>query len=138
MAGTRAAGRRFMLYAESGGQCRVVRMLTREDGELMVLGGKARRRYDDYSGELIGYTLGLAGRNERGDYDVRSLASSASISAREMDENLMPSRTRGMSEDRRMLEKQPEDRVERVQAKVRVYAIVGAAPGDILRAWPRD
>jgi hypothetical protein len=31
----------------------------------------------------------------------------------------------------------PEDEVERVQATVRVYAVVGAARGEILRAWPR-
>ena len=69
------------------------------------------------------------------------MPSTAGIADWEMELNLARSRTRGLRELDRMKRiadgEAPEDEVERVQAKVRVYAVVGAARGDILRAWPR-
>lgn len=51
------------------------------------------------------------------------------------------SRTWGRSELDRLIRQRnglaPEDKIERVKAKVRVYALVGPAKGDILRVWPR-
>jgi hypothetical protein len=79
------------------------------------------------------------------DTDVRSIPSTAGISGPnpathrvgEMELNCERSRTERMREDVRRQQPVPEDRVERIHAKVRVYARIGPARGDILRVWPR-
>jgi len=102
--------------------------------------GIYRREYDNATGELLGFRLVQADLRKV-DQDVKSIASRPSIALREMEINLARSGTRGMSEERRLERigrgKAPEDVVERVQAKVRVYAVIGAARGDILRVWPK-
>jgi hypothetical protein len=111
-----------------------------------VQAGRFRHVHEEITGKLIGYQI-VGTAEQRGDQDIPSQASCASISSREMDANaglMGRSRTEGRSEDQRV-RRDPhtshllpmEDFVERTQAKVRVFAHVGAAKGDILLAWPK-
>lgn len=125
MAGAKTDGRRFLLHGRSScGASRVERMVTREEGERNVLLGKWHRKHDSYSGELIGYQVGLSVADERGDYELPSVVTTAAISAREMEVNA------GVAGD------PSSERSQRTRAKVRVYVHLTAARGDILRVWP--
>ena len=119
---------------------RVVRMVSFAEGEKRAGRGSVRRVYDEVTNEHIGYQL-VSSHEQRGDRDLRSQPSTASISMREMQLNAERSRTVGLTEERRMervaLGLAPEDLVERVQCKVRVFPHIGAAKRDILRVWPR-
>lgn len=120
---------------------RVVRPIRFEQGERKVTCG-SMRRVNDGAGNHIGYQI-LEAPAERGDKDITSQPSAVAISVSEMQVNAeCTSRTEGMAEPRR-LERlarigEAEDLVERVQMKVKVYAHLGAAKGDILRVWPRN
>lgn len=130
------------------GSFRVIRMERREHAEQLVMCETLRPEFDQRTGELLGYRVLGAGARKV-DSDRKSMRSSASISGPnpktrrpgEMELNCERSRTEGCSESiRRKMEADgypAEDRIERVRAKVRVYAQVGAARGDILRVWPR-
>lgn len=102
--------------------------------------GAWKRVFDPVSAELIGFQL-VAPDEKRVDADVRSIHTTAAISCAEMERNTELSRTAGLPEtyrlERMAQHRAPEDAVERVQAKVRVYAVLGAAKGDILRVWPK-
>jgi hypothetical protein len=129
---------RFLLFAANTtlGWCRV-KDLSFDDGEKLVREGKVRRVVSEVTLVHIGYQL-LPPSQQYVDKDVPSLTSSASISMREMQLNVERSRTEGLPEPERLLLHVPEDQVERVQAKVLVFPHVGSAPGDVLRAWPRE
>jgi hypothetical protein len=143
---TRKNVKLFPSYPEKKGW-RVARLVSYEQAERKEDEGSWRRLNDPLTGALIGFEI-IAVNDTAGDEDVRSMRSSASISSSEMEVNAGArffrgdrSRTVGSSEDRRAelaaMGRAPEDRAERVQAKVAVYAHVGAAKGDILRVWPR-
>jgi hypothetical protein len=101
--------------------------------------GLARREYDATTGKLIGYRE-LSGAELKNESLQPLMEMPALMDADQMELNLGRSATRGLSEQRRVdrvgVTGCLEDRIERVQAKVRVYQNVGAARGDILRAWP--
>lgn len=121
----------------------VARWASIAKGDEMALAGKWRAERDGF-GALIGYRI-IASHQR--DEEIPSKPSSAGIVRREMEINAGlrgVSRTAGMSEDKRLGRKnlrsgkaEPEDAVERVQAKVRVYGNVGSKSKDILRVWPR-
>jgi|HubBroStandDraft_6_1064221.scaffolds.fasta_scaffold1054529_1 hypothetical protein len=100
--------------------------------------GVWERAYDNYSGELMGYRLAP----RRDDTDKPTAGwTPAAISPNEMELNTERSATSGMPEFLRMKREKegfpPEDHIERVQRKVLVWPLVGSAPRDILRAWPK-
>lgn len=127
------------VFAAEGGD-RIIRRTDLRTAELHEQAGAWRRDYDPRTGVLKGFRI-IGVELRRVDSDLRSMHTTASISAAEMETNLGSSRTYGLREDERLERirqgKPPEDRVERVKAKVRVYAYVGASKGDILRVWPR-
>jgi hypothetical protein len=117
---------------------RVVRHCTRARGESMVEQGEWRRVYSQESGDLLGYQLVGPDRSTKGDYDLLSTHAPAAISVSEMQVNAGchgRSRTWGMSEDRRLERRDPEDAIERTMAKVAVWPFVGPRKGDVVRAW---
>jgi hypothetical protein len=121
---------------------RILRTIYPREGERGVERGTMREVYDQINGHLIGYQV-LGASQQRGDQDLPSTPSAASISFSEMQINAGTafekgkSHTAGLPEHRRTERHIPEDRIERVQRKVSVFARVGAAKGDILRAWPK-
>lgn len=139
---------RLMLYgAHTTLGWRIVRSIQFEEGERRVACGAFRRVHDSVTGKLLGYQV-VGTAEARGDRDLPSMASPAAISAREMQANageLGRSRTRGLAEEDRLSRRDQkngrllpaEDFVERTVAKIRVFPLIGAARGDILRAWPR-
>jgi hypothetical protein len=137
MATVRRRERDFPVFPNEGRK--IIRRTTRAHAEIYEALGIWRREYDGQTGELVGFRL-VGAELHKGDADLRSLMTSASISEKEMQLNVGRSRTYGLREvDRMKLIKDgelPEDEVERTQAKVRVYPLIGAAQGDILRAWP--
>lgn len=118
---------------------RVIRTISFEKGERGIEQGKFRRVNDEITGKHLGYQF-ISSAEQHGDKDLPSLPSAATISQREMQINageIGRSRTAGLREQDRELLRVPEDRVERVQAKIRVYLQVGPEKGAILLAWPK-
>lgn len=136
--------KRYMLFpADTSRGWRVVRMVSLAQGLRKVDDGVWREERDPVSCELIGFRI-LGAAAAAGDREVKSLASSASITSREMQINagcMGRSQTAWLDEiarqERAAARRLPEDRVERVQAKVAVYAAIGSKRGDILRVWPK-
>lgn len=128
---------------------RVIRAIDAREGERGVEQGKFREVYDSVTNIRIGFQL-VSTSEQRGDLDLPSLPSSATISPREMRVNAGlcgRSRTAGLSEEKRLERaaardpktgeyRTPEDEVERIQRKVAVYPLVGPKRGAILLAWP--
>lgn len=126
-----------LFSAESESSCKIIRRVSLDEAEKFEALGVWDRRYDSYSGELMGFRISA----KSDDSDKLSAGwTPAAISPAEMELNTDPSITFGMSEIRRLeREKQglpAEDHVERVKCKVLVWPLVGAAKKDILRAWP--
>lgn len=134
------APKRLLLFSDNTTLgWRVLRTITREEGERRVGRGVMRQVLDPMTRNLIGYQI-LGESERRGDQDLTSFATTASISLREMQINAGEhgrSRTAGLREPERALRDEPEDEVERIQRKVMVFPHVGAAQGDILRVWPK-
>jgi hypothetical protein len=127
-----------LFSAESESTCRIVRRVSPEEAEKCEALGLWERRYDENSGELMGYRL--AARRDDSDKPTAGWTPAA-ISANEMELNTEYSRTSGLPEFMRLKREKEgfpaEDRIERVQCKVLVWPLVGAAKRDILRAWPK-
>ena len=120
---------------------RVIRKVSFAEGDLKVTLGAWREVYDEFYNH-VGYQIG-GGANS---VVMPSRPSPSGIVRREMEINALGvSRTARLNEDRRMSRVHhetgkalpPEDAVERIQAKVRVWPNVDAAAKDILRVWPR-
>lgn len=131
----------YLYHTDTALGWRRLHVVHSRQGEKKVARGVWRKVVDE-AGNHIGYQP-VAPAAARVDMDVRSQPSSAAISLREMKVNAeATSRTDGLPEQRRneriAAGKAPEDLAERVRRKVQVYASVGAARGDILRAWPRN
>jgi hypothetical protein len=136
----------IMLFTpESAGACRVIRRVSHEEALEKEALGFWERVYDGCSGELMGFRLKA---RQEDDSSMQSQPTSAAIVASEMELNAFArvfrdaqSHTiRLKEEDRLSREKRgadAEDKAERTMAKVFVWPKVGAAKGDILRAWPR-
>jgi hypothetical protein len=127
------------VFAADGGFA-VIDRLSREESELRVLMGALRPEFDQHSGELLGFRV--SGCDTAVDQDIDPMFTPAAISFAEMQRNAEGhSRTYGLREEERLARvrsgEAPEDDVERTWAKVRVYPVIGAAKGDILRVWPR-
>lgn len=142
MGADRSGRKRFYLYpSETSLGWRMIRMVSLIQGEARVLDRAWRRVIEFGSGEHIGYQI-CSWEMSRGDYEIPSTFSPAAISAEEMNLNAGTkfeegkSHTRGLSEDRRRLRLVPEDHIERVQQKIRVWPLVGSKVGDVLLAWP--
>lgn len=119
---------------------RILRKVYPHEGQRGVERGIMREVYDSINGNLLGYQV-IASADRRGDQDLPSLASTASISQREMQINageMGKSRTVGLREADRVALPVPEDRIERVQQKVLVFSRIGPKVGDILRVWPKS
>jgi hypothetical protein len=127
-----------LFSSESEQTCRIVRRVSLDEAEKCVALGVWERRYDTYSGELMGFRL-CALRRDDSELDSAG-HTPAAISFQEMQTNLEYSYTSGLPEFERLKREkngQPaEDHVERVQCKVIVFPYVGAAKKDILRVWP--
>lgn len=113
--------RNFLLFpARTVLGWRVIRRVSFREGETRVGVGEWRRVLDGTTHEHIGYQI-CTPEMSRGDYELPTIFSPASISVREMQVNaglFGRSRTEGLSEDRRLARRNPEDRVERAHAKV--------------------
>ena len=137
MAG-RTRGRRFPVFPSEGRK--VIRWSTVADASIYEELGVWRREYDTQTGALDGFRL-VGAETNKVDSDLRSIPSVPAIDMASMELYVGKSRTRGLREAERLKliknGEAPEDKIERVQAKVRVYRMVGAAKGDILIAWPR-
>lgn len=135
----RTLARQVKVFPAEGG-FRVIRMETSENAERLVLREVLRPVFDQVTGALLGYRVDGA-EAQKVDADVKSIRSTITISPAEMELNCQRSRTYGLREEQRREREanglEPEDRVERVRAKVRVYARIGSGKGDILRVWPR-
>ncbi|MBS1803532.1 MAG: hypothetical protein JST28_09195 [Acidobacteria bacterium] len=133
----RQARGRFKVYgAYTTLGWRVVRSCGLEEGRKMVSLGDWEE-VQDYDGG-VAFQLRSPDRAVKGDYDILSMHAPASISMQEMQVNagcMGRSRTFGMSEDRRLERRDPEDAIERTIAKVKVWPHVGPRKGDINRAW---
>jgi hypothetical protein len=137
-----AAPTRLLLYSadssdESG--WRMIRAIERDKGERGVEQGKMTRKYDPINRNLIGYQL-VSTAAQRVDQDLRSQPSTSAISAREMQINageMGRSHTAGLGEVDRQFCDAPEDHIERVACKVKVYAYVTSEKGSILEVWPK-
>ena len=117
------------------------------EGDQKVAEGLWREVYDEL-GNHVGYQMGFAATVS---VVMPSRPSSTGIPRSEMELNAGSifaggrSRTCGMPESKRLTRIHretgkalpPEDRVERVQAKVRVWPDVEAQEKDILRVWPK-
>jgi hypothetical protein len=129
----------YSLYsADSESACRVVRhRVSLDEAEKFEALGIWERRYDTYSGELMGFRI--TARSDDTDKPTAGW-SAAAISANEMELNTEYSRTFGLPEMMRLKREKEglpaEDHIERVQCKILVWPLVGAAKHDILRAWP--
>lgn len=145
--GKRSKKQTFMLFsAESEKTCRVISRVSFEQGIEKEALGVWERVYDQYCGELIGFRLRVRVED---DSSIPSRQTPSAIPAREMEVFAFAgtrfldanSRTARLQEvDRLSREKSgrdPEDMIERTVRKVLVWPHVGAAKGDILRAWPR-
>jgi hypothetical protein len=125
---------------------RILRRVRFADGEKKVAQGTMRRVLDAI-GNHIGYQFVGPGES-RGDVEIPSQRSSASISRSEMEINAAQvfekdrSRTLGLPDrvrdERAAKGRVSEDRAERVQRKVQVFPHIGAGKRDILRVWPRN
>lgn len=137
---SRRSSNQMAVFPAEGG-FRVLRREPRDKAERLVMLEVLRPEFDQATGDLLGYRV-LGADLKKVDSEVRSVLSSTTITAREMQLNLARSRTYGLNEEHRAERMKagdaPEDAVERVQAKIRVYAVVGSARGDILRVWPRN
>jgi hypothetical protein len=105
---------------------RVVRMISPEEGERREATGSYRRVYDGMTNALLGFQI-VGVEIQRGDEDLPTRRSSHSISSGENRTNAGldgKSHTFGLAEDLRLERKVPEDHVERVQEKVRVYPLL--------------
>lgn len=136
-----AKSREFRVFAAD---CdRVVQRASAQQAEIYERSGVWRRDYDTTTGELKGFRL-IGCEHRRVDMDLRSQQTPATLTKAAM-ETIAGcngiSRTIGLREDRRLDRirrgQSPEDQIERDLAKFRVYPHVGAAKGDILRAWPK-
>lgn len=118
----------------------VIRRTTLAEAEHLEKRQIWERVYNTQNGELRGFRVIGADVNKV-DSDLASIASRTTISAHDMELNVQRSRTHGLREEDRLARMkrglQPEDAVERVKAKVRVYAVITPAKGDILRVFPR-
>jgi hypothetical protein len=138
----------MMLFSPEGeGTCRAIRRVGMEECLEKEALGFWERVYDRYTGELMGFRM--KARKEVDDSALKSQPTPAAIAPAEMELNAFAqagftdarSHTARLKEaDRLSREKsgrEPEDKIERTLAKVIVWPKVGAAKGDILRAWPR-
>jgi hypothetical protein len=144
--GKRGRRQRFPVFsAEGETACRVIVRVSFEEGLEKEALGVWERRYDTYSGELMGFRVKV---RKEDDSALKSQPTPAAIVASEMETNAFAGTTfldansrtvRLREEDRMAREKsgrEPEDKIERTTAKVFVWPKVGARKGDILRAWP--
>ena len=136
----------FPLFsADSESKCCIIRRVRMEEAEKMEALGVWERRYDQYSGELIGFRMVASFIDDR--KVMHSKPTPAAICASEMEVNAFTKFRDGRSRTARLSELDklkrihdglpPEDHIERTYRKVLVFPYVGAAKGDILRAWPK-
>lgn len=118
---------------------RVVRRVSLERGLREEERGNWRRVLDQTGGNLIGFQM-IEPEASRGDVEILSIRSMSAITFSDIMTNAGlrgASRTARMNDEQRAMSRVPEDRVERIVAKVNVYPRISAAKGDILRVWPR-
>jgi hypothetical protein len=136
---TRSANQKIKVFAPGGGM-QVLRSTSIEVAERQELQGYLRREYCPSTGVLLGFRV-IGHEARRVDMDLKSTPAPVSITSSEMSLNVERSRTYGMREEERLSRikngRAPEDKIERVKAKVRVYAIIGPGKQDILRVWPK-
>jgi hypothetical protein len=137
----RRRARSYAVYAAEGRK--VIDRTTLEHAEWMEKRGIWRRVYNTMTGELEAFRIDGAD-TQRVDQDQRHIETTPTFSETEMERVAGchgKSRTMRMREadrqDRAKHHELPEDEIERTIAKLRVYPLVGAAQGDILKAWPK-
>jgi hypothetical protein len=138
----RPANRELKVFHAEGG-FRVMTRVSLMHAELCERMGAWRREYDTGTGDLLGFRV-IGPEARKGDVEIRSVQTTATISKAEIEMNIGMagrSKTYGLCEmdrlERLKAGELPEDRIERTIAKVRVWPMVGAAKGDVVRAWPR-
>jgi hypothetical protein len=142
MATMMRARKSIKVFPADGG-FRVLWFVTIEHAEQKEQLGIWRPEYDSVTGCFLGMRI-VGGVERKVDADLRSTPMPAALTRAEM-ETVAGCRGRshtiGRREQQRLEEIargcSPEDRIERTLAKFRVYDKVGAAKGDILKAWPK-
>jgi len=141
LTGKRSRPKSYSVLAATGSK--VIDRTTLEGAREYEQRGIWRREYDTQTGELRGFRVDGADVT-RVDLDLPHMQTTVAISRTEMEVNafgMRSSHTFRMTEPERLQQAKnglpPEDMVERTIAKIRVYKLVGAARGDILKAWPR-
>lgn len=138
----KAKGDKKVLLFAAGPGMRVIRKVEMDQAARMEAAGAWLPVFDGMTARLEGYRV-VGDAERKVDADVRSRQTAATITRGVMERNAMATRlTLGqIGRTARFLEKQdgrrPESSMLRDQAMVLVYAQVGAAKGDVLRAWPR-
>lgn len=131
--------KQFKVFPAGGGYA-VIRRVSLQQAEAMEAREVCRRDYDRSTGELLGFRV-IGIEHRKMDSELRSTPTTPEISVGEMEMNVLRSRTYRLNEEMRLKlikdGEMPEDAIERAQAKIRVYPLVGAAKGDILRVWAR-
>lgn len=129
----------FKVFPPGGGYA-VIRRVSLQKAESMEAREVFRREYDTETGQLLGFRV-VGIEHRKVDSELRSTYTTPGISVGEMEMNVLRSRTYRLNEEKRLQlikdGEMPEDAIERAQAKIRVYPLVGGAMGAILRAWPR-
>lgn len=137
-------GRIWPVFAPDGSS-KKVHFATAAEAEIFEAREIWRREYDTSSGFQIGFRV-VGYEVKRVDMDLRSSEVPVTLTREQIEAVsgcMGRSRTFGLREDlRAQLVRDgeidsPEDFIERTGAKFRVYPHVGAAKGDILRAWPK-
>lgn len=135
----RSKSEELKVFSALGGM-QVMCRTSRDRAEQLEALGVYQREYCTATGALLGFRV-IGVESRKIDSDLKSMPSTVSISSSEMNLNCERSRTYGMREEQRLGRvksgRPPEDKIERVKAKVRVYAIIGPAKQDILRVWPK-
>lgn len=122
---------------------RVLQRASAQQAEIYERSGIWRREYDGVTGAHIGFRV-IGREMRRVDMDLRTMQTPATLTKAAIETIAGcrgSSHTAHLSEADRLERvrngRAPEDQIERDLAKFEVYPFVGAAQGDILRAWPK-
>lgn len=133
-----ALSKQVKIFHPDGG-LRPIQRVSLAEAEMLEKLGSVTPVFDSQAG-LLGFRA-CGGMLEKMDSDLKSIRLAAMMTEPQMEMNVGRSQTRGLREAGRLQlikdGKPPEDAIERVQAKIRVWGRIGSSKGDILRVWPR-
>lgn len=124
-----------VFHADGG--FKVVYLLSRDQAERLVDRGALHCEYNKITGRQIGYRL-EGGARDKVDAELRSVTVAALMDERQMETHaFFGSQFSDRAIERAEYAVPEESKTARVEAKVRVFAVIGSVRGDILRVWPK-